>query len=398
LRAQFEQEDTTYSMFTAGSAESINGKGFRIPSYLRPPTGVSGIAEGGSFAQPSAETNDDMYVGVMNMTMSWEATGRVLRNVKDESSLIKGIGGVMENRTKALKKEANRQAFNDGSGLRGIYKSGTTTVTLYNALDHTPLAGFGSTKGAVHMNIGESYDWYDTTLATYRGTVKPTAKTNKTITIGAAISGATDGDILVLSNSLYKMPRGLAYHANNDTGIYQLQSRSTYPELKSVVEDLNGAAITVSTFSKIKRNLESVAGVGKAKTVVGILSEAQDDALCRLGQNFKRWAGNEKTFDGSFDEFRHGDTITKKDPDCDEDRIYLVVPNEIKRYEEMPFGTFNLDGNQMRMRGGISGYGSDAYTGAIGFFGNWGCEQPNCLGLIKRAAVTGLASQVSARA
>lgn len=399
LRPQFEQEKATYNLFErAADAQFVNGKGFRIPSYLRPPTGVGGIAEGGSFKQPGAETSDDMYVSPMSLTMAFELTGRVLANVKDSSSLIKGMNGLLEFRTQALMKEANFQAFDDGTGARGIYKSGTTTMTLYNSTSHTPLASYGSTKGATHVQVGESYDVYDATFATYRGTTTPSAKTNTTITIPAAISGATDTDVLVLSGSLYKVPRGLAYIVNNDTGTFQLLSRSTYPQLKAPVTDLNGAAISVADFIKTKNLLIARAGVGKAKTVVAIMSLAQDDALRRLGLNFKRWDGEAKTFDGSFDKFQAGDTVSFIDPDCDEDRVYLVCKSEIKKYVERPFGIFNMDGNSIRMRSGVSGYGSDAYTGAIGAFYNLGTSDPRCHALIKRAAVTGLATQVAANA
>lgn len=399
LRPQFEQEKATYNLFEqAAGAQFVNGKGFRIPSYLRPPTGVGGIAEGGSFKQPGAETSDDMYVSPMSLTMAFELTGRVLANVKDSSSLIKGMNGLLEFRTQALMKEANFQAFDDGTGARGIYKSGTTTMTLYNSTSHTPLASYGSTKGATHVQVGESYDVYDATFATYRGTTTPSAKTNTTITIPAAISGATDTDVLVLSGSLYKVPRGLAYIVNNDTGTFQLLSRSTYPQLKAPVTDLNGAAISVADFIKTKNLLIARAGVGKAKTVVAIMSLAQDDALRRLGLNFKRWDGEAKTFDGSFDKFQAGDTVSFIDPDCDEDRVYLVCKSEIKKYVERPFGIFNMDGNSIRMRSGVSGYGSDAYTGAIGAFYNLGTSDPRCHALIKRAAVTGLATQVAANA
>ena len=399
LRPQFEQEKATYNLFEqAAGAQFVNGKGFRIPSYLRPPTGVGGIAEGGSFKQPGAETSDDMYVSPMSLTMAFELTGRVLANVKDSSSLIKGMNGLLEFRTQALMKEANFQAFDDGTGARAIYKSGTTTMTLYNSTSHTPLASYGSTKGATHIQVGESYDVYDATFATYRGTTTPSAKTNTTITIPAAISGATDTDVLVLSGSLYKVPRGLAYIVNNDTGTFQLLSRSTYPQLKAPVTDLNGAAISVADFIKTKNLLIARAGVGKAKTVVAIMSLAQDDALRRLGLNFKRWDGEAKTFDGSFDKFQAGDTVSFIDPDCDEDRVYLVCKSEIKKYVERPFGIFNMDGNSIRMRSGVSGYGSDAYTGAIGAFYNLGTSDPRCHALIKRAAVTGLATQVAANA
>jgi phosphoribosyl-AMP cyclohydrolase len=400
LRDQFEQVPATYNMFEEDTeARFVNGKGFRIPSYLRPPTGVSGIGDGGSFAQPGAETYDDMYVYPMSLTMAFEITGRTLRNVEDESSLLDGFKGFLEKRTMALKKEANFQVFNDGSALRGIYKSGTTTVTLYNAIDHTPLANFGSTKGAVQMRVGERYDVYDATLTTLRASaVTPTAKTNKTITIAAAIPGATDGDVFVLSNSLFKTPRGLPYIVNNDTGIFQLQSRATYPQLKAPVTDLNGSAIAVADFTKTKNLLIARAGVGKAKTVMAIMSLAQDDALRRLGQNYKRFDGDARKFDGSFDAFGHGDTVFNIDPDCDEDRIYLTVKSELKRYVEKRFGLYDEDGNEIRMRSGVAGYGSDSWTGAIGAHWNYGTPEPRCHALIKRCAVSGLSTQVLAEA
>ncbi len=399
LRPQFEQEKATYNLFEqAADAQFVNGKGFRIPSYFRPPTGVGSIAEGGSFKQPGAETHDDMYVSPMSMTMAFEFTGRALANAKDASSLIKGMNGLLEMRTTALMKEANYQAFDDGTATRAIIKSiSGSTLTLYNPSAHSPLSSYGSTKGGVHVQVGETYDIYDATFATYKGTVTVTAKTNTTATVSPTPS-ITDTDVMVLSGSLYKAPRGLSYIINNDTGTFQLLSRATYPQLKSPVTDLAGASISVADFIRIKNLLIARAGVGKAKTVTALMSLAQDDALRRLGMNFKRWDGDAKTFDGSFDKFQVGDTVSFIDPDCDEDRIYLICKSEIKKYTERPFGVYNMDGNSIRMRSGVSGYGSDAYTGAIGAHYNFGTSDPRCHAMIKRASVTGLATQVAANA
>lgn len=393
LRDQFEQETATYNLFEkADGPEFVNGKGFRIPSYLRPPVGVHGISEGGSFNQPGAETYDDMFVYPMNMSMAFELTGKTLRNANDSSSMIKGLNGLMEKRMMALKKECNRETFNDGSGLRAVYSSGTTTITLAS----TAAATFGQTKGSRHLEVDERYDWYDSTLATLRqaGVRILSKPSGTTATITAAVAGASAGDVLVLSNSLFKMPRGLAYIVNNDTGTFQLQSRNTYPQLKAVVTDLNGAAIAVQTFTFTKNLLISRAGVGKAKKVIAICSLAQDDALRRLGQNFKRWDGDAKIFDGSFDGFQHGDTVEQVDPDCDEDRLYLTVKSEIKKYPEKELSLYDEDGNELRMRSGSAGYGSDSWTGALGTFTNWGCEEPRLNALIKRASITGLSTQV----
>lgn len=392
LRDQFEQETATYNIFEkADGPEFVNGKGFRIPSYLRPPVGVHGISEGGSFNEPGSETYDDMFVYPMNMSMAFEFTGKTFRNVKDESSMIKKASGLMEKRMMALKKEANRQTFNDGSGYRAFTVSGTTTVTYTTAATANP----GRTKGSRHLEVDERYDVYDATLATLKasGVRILTKPSGTTATITTAIPGQAADDAWILSNSLFKMPRGLGHIINNDTGTFQLQSRNTYPQLRSVVTDLSGAAISVQEFTRTKNLLISRAGIGKAKTLIAICSLAQDNALRNLGVNFKRWDGDAKIFDGSFDKFQHGDTVEQIDPDCDEDRVYLTVRSEIKKYPEKDLGLYDEDGNELRMRAGAAGYGSDAYTGAIGGFWNWGAEEPRLHGLIKRAATTGLSTQ-----
>lgn len=395
LRPQFEQVPTTYNMFGRGKAQFINGKGWRIPSELRPAVGVSGIAEGGSFNEPGTETLDDMYVHRANMSIAWELTGSVLRNSSDES-VIDDSKSIVQRRNKALIKEANRQMFDDGSASRATYKSGTTTPLFYNAIDHTPLDSLHTTKGSRHLQVGERYDWYDSTLATLRASgvkilTKPSAKT---ATIAAAITGATDGDRLVLSNSLFKCPRGLPYHINN-SGFYQLQSRSTYTDLNAVVKDNASADVTVADFTFTKNLLISRAGTGMAKTVIAIMSLAQDNRLRNLGMNFKRWDGSDKIFDGSFDKFQHGDTVEQIDPDCGESDIYLPVKDSIKRYVEKELDVYNEDGNEMRMRSGSAGYGSDSYTGALGTWQNFGSEQPFMNARIKRCGVVGLSTQVA---
>lgn len=402
LQPQFEQEPATYNMFARDSrARFVNGKGYRIPSHIYPATGVSAIGEGGSFKQPGTELLADMYVSVMNLSMAYEITGSALKNLNADS-IIRSFNGLLQMRTAALMKEANYQMYDDGSALRGVYVaagSTSTTLNLTNATTTAPTSGFGWTKGAVHMRVGEQYDVYSSNYATYRGTVIPTSKTATSITIASnTLNGLADGDKFVLSGSLYKAPRGLPYLINNDSGTFQLLSRATYPELRSPVVDLGGASISVADFVKTKNLLIARAGIGKAKTVVAITSLAQDDALRRLGQNFKRWDGNAREFDGSFDSFRSGDTVTALDPDCDEHLIYMVCKDEINKYEQRPFGMYDLDGLTLRMRAGVSGYGADAYTGAMGAWYNFGTKEPRCHALIKGCNVSGLATQVAANA
>ncbi len=397
LKDQYESATPIWNLFKKVDTEFSSGKGFRIPSRFRRSTGVTYGNEGFSFNTPQAAVLDDMYVYPTAVGKAIELTTRVIANAASPESLIKGVTGLYQESSMALAKDMEVNVFGDGSTTRAIYKSGTTTLLLYNAIDHAPLANYGSTKGSMHLNALETYDAYDATYATYRATFQAlTRPTAKTITV-AADPGLTDTDVLVPQNSINKAFRGLAYLVNNDSGIFQLLSRSIFPELKSPVDDLNGSAISVAEFTKTKALLEARAGgEGPAKTLTAIYGPAQKDALLRLGQNLKRFEGTATKFDGSFAEFGHGNTAFVYSPDCDEDRIYLLVLDTLMKFEEMPFGEFDFDGNTLRMRSGIQGYGSAAGTSAVGWSGNLGLNQPRDVALIKRCSVVGLASSVLA--
>lgn len=396
-RKQYEESAMTYAMWGDGKAEFIGGKGWRIANELRPPVGVGGISEGGSFNQPGAETTDDMYIYSMSMTIALEITGTVYRNAQNSDAMVDNIKTILGRRTSALRKEANYQMFDDGAGARATYKSGTTTPLFYNAIDHTPLAGLHTTKGSTHLKIGERYDWYDSTFTTLRqaGVKILTKPTRKTATIAAAVAGATDGDKLVLQNSLFKMPRGIPYIINN-SGIFQLQDRAVYPELNAVVRDLNGSYCGVADFTFTKNLLLERAEEGKAQTVVALMSLCQDNLLRNLGLNLKRWDGAAKSFDGSFDKFEHGDTISKVDKDCGESDIWLTYTNGVQRYTEKKMDLFDEDGQEMRQPAGALGYGADALRAAMGTWQNFGSEMPKDHAVIKRCGVAGGATQVAA--
>jgi hypothetical protein len=77
-----------------------------------------------------------MYVSPMSLTMAFEFTGRALTNVKDASSLIKGMNGLLEMRTTALMKEADYQAYDDGTAARAVIKSISGATLTLQARQH----------------------------------------------------------------------------------------------------------------------------------------------------------------------------------------------------------------------------------------------------------------------
>lgn len=403
LQQQFENQVIVFNAVTKrGKKNFVNGKGERIPSQFRRPTGITAGQEGFSFNAPGLPRWDDMYVYPAEVALAYELSARTIRNFNagSEYTQIEGMSDYLARVSDALTKDLERNMFGNGSGLRAQCTSASgSTITFTTA----PASAYGSTKGAVWVEIGEVYDVI-TSTGTVRGQFKATSSTATTATgtfVGFAAADIASTDFLVPSGGYQNFPNGFAGIINNDTGTFQLQSRATYPQLKANVVDLAGGAITVSDFHQAVafigiRGDDSSQSANGQKGINAWMSWAQHDALLRLGQNLKRFAGTDSKFDGSFQSFGFGNVIISKAVDCDEDRIYFVNMDDLFCLEEKPFGVYDDDGNQLRMKAGTAGVGSTSFTGAMGVAYQLACMQPRKHSLIKRAAITSLPTQVVA--
>lgn len=235
LQTQFENQTTFYNSVVKRKNEGfVNGKGWRIPSDMQRPTGITAGTEGFSFNQPGLPAFADMYVYPAQVALAFELSGRTIRNFNagSKESQISDFSQYMAKVAAALTKDLERNSFGDGSGLRATATSSSGgTLTCAS----TAASAYGSTKGTVWLEIGQLYDVLSSAGA-LRGqalvTAKPSATTATVTYSGMVDADVTAGDILVPAGGYLNFPRGLAYIVNNDTGTFQLQSRSTYPQLR----------------------------------------------------------------------------------------------------------------------------------------------------------------------
>lgn len=399
LQQQFENQTTFYnSVVKRDNKGFVNGKGWRIPSYFNRPTGITAGSEGFSFNVPNNPVYDDMYVYPARVAQAYQISGDVLRNLSGQAdSQLSSVAAYTAEVAAALTKDIERNCGGDGSGLRAACSSASgSTLTLLS----TPASTYGRTKGSVWLNVNETYDVI-TSAGAVRGQVTvsavPTTTTATVTFYGMAASDVTNTDILVPQNGYLQFPRGLAFIVNNDTGVFQLNSRSTRPQLKANVVDLAGAAITVSDFDQAVALVEVRGDALTMPTgVTAWMPRSQYSALVRLGQNLKRFPGEATKFDGSFQEFGFGNVVVKRWLDCDEDRIYFLNSKDLFVCEQKPFGVYDNDGLEMRMAMGANGVGSDSFVGAFGVHFQLGAYQCRGFSLIKRASITNLPTQVLA--
>jgi len=401
LRTQYETQLTAYNAIQKrGKKDFVNGKGERIPSKFRRPTGITAHQEGGSFNAPRNPRYDDMYVFPLAMSLAYDLSGRVIRNFNagSEYTQVEGLSDYLADVASALQKDVERNIWGNGQGSRAIATTGSSGSTIN--LRSAAVAAYGSTKGATHLEIGEVYDIVDPATGTVRTQATITGKTNTTATATFATGDASqvaDGDLLVPQGGYLNFPRGFAYMIDNGNALIQGLLRSIYPELRSSVVDLTGNSQTVSDFNQAVAFLQIRGDVLGPQTGVAVwMPVCQEANMLRLGQNLKRFTGSEKNFDGSFTTFGYGNLTINVAKDIDEDRSYFTRMEDIFCLEEMPFGVYDLDGNQLRMKAGSNGVGSDAYTGAMGVQYNHGIGQPRLHTLIKRASTIALPTEVAA--
>jgi len=400
----FEQEAVGWSTFKKNTkSQFVNGKGFRIPVYPTPPGGHTWFSENdSSFNEPNPYEFKDMYVWPTAYALAFDFTGRVIRNEKDDSSLLRWFGEQLSLYVETGIKEIEEQLPYDGRGIKAVLNgdpgAGPTASGMVIAGTVQPSAQSGYTKGTKYLTKGARYDLVDPATGTRRTgspvTVKTPGPTQVVLTTTTLDVGVADGDLVTAVKGYNKAFRGLAYLINNGSGVFQLLSRADYPELRSPVTDLAQTTLGPAAISKTKANLMYRAGKDQgAKNLIAFLSFGQYEYLRRQGYNLRRFMDSD-TVTGVAGSYTDGDTTFLPNTNCDEDRCYFLDLTDIERYVEMDFGLYDLDGQTIRMKLGDAGVGSDNYAGAIGICMNLGLTAPMKHALIKRAAISDTATQV----
>lgn len=390
----FEQEAIGWTTFKKNTkSQFVNGKGFRIPIYPTPPGGHTWFSENNSnFNVPNPFEFKEMYVWPTAYALPFEFTGRVIRNEKDSSSMLRWFGEQLAMLVETGIKEMEEQLSLDGRGIKAIVAGGTAGSTLVGQI--APDSTGGGTKGTRYLTKGATYEVWSAAGVSKGTFVVAQAGATQITSVAALPAGIAPTDVVTHVNGYNKAFRGLAHLINNGTGILQLMSRQDYPELRSPVTNLADTSIGPASISKTKANLQYRAGKDQgAASLIAFLSFGQYELLRRQGYNLRRFMDSD-TVTGVAGSYTDGDTTFLPNGNVDEDRCYFLDLTDIERYVEMDFGLYDLDGQTLRMRLGTNGVGSDTYAGAIGICMNLGITAPMKHALIKQAAIGDAATLV----
>ncbi len=395
VKQLFEQKAKIYTAIRQSTnSDFVNGKGYRIPNYMNPPTGHGYFPEGGSFNVPGPFKFKDMFVWPIGYALPMQFTGRMIRNFQDTSSMVRWMGGVLKIYTETATKEIEEQLPGDGTGAKAYVASTVAGPPVTITCTTTPTANSGRTKGALYLKEGGTYNVVDPASDTVRGSFKVLAEGPVTVTVDALPAGITAGDAICHVNSWKQAFRGLSHLISNGTDILQTLSRADNPALRSPVTDLGGAQLSPASISRNKALLMYRAGDEEgAAGLACLLSFGQWEVLRRQSYTLYRWmkADDPK---GVADRYTDGDTQFLPNTNIDEDRSFFADMQDLERYVEMDMGLYNLDGLTIRQAPGTNSVGSDVYYAAIGIQFNLGISSPMKHTLIKNAAIDTAATQV----
>lgn len=401
ITPQFQRKAIFFSRIKKDTtAEWVNGKGYKLNSAMTPEASNAYVSEGGSNPAGGQPEYVNMYVNIVRYRKTGDVTSDLYQDLTKAGSageparltFSKHVGEMNANAIRCLEEDF----MGDGSGKKATVGAGSSTTSI--VLSTTPAASFGSSKGAQFLIKNGVYDLLDSagalreaniTLAAVTKGSSPTATPAATLGVTPAAT-----DQLVLAGSFNKAPRGVAYFVNNDTGLFQMLSRGSFPELRSPVEDAGNAALSISLVTKIKRKIKYRSTEENGGMGLTILSSyAQSEAYERLGYNLVRIGAREEVFDPTPKKIGHGDSEWLDTPVVDEDRMYFLQMKDFGRLEKRALGFIEDDGMKIRIKSGSNGTGANSWYFVIGWDGNIYINSPKEHGLIKRLSLNDLATE-----
>lgn len=395
----FEEEAILWNLIDKGESKYTNSRGVRLVTHVEPNPGMSWYQEGGALPVGGTSRKVDMRVFYTRFAISGTLTGDAI-DTTSHDSMLEGLSSRIKEDTTTGIKEFSQQLYEDGKGIKATISAVTTGAA------GTATAGTDA-YGSRRILKGGLYNFYSSAGVQRTAGVSTSTVTANNIGTGVITfdsvptDASASSDVIVYAGSYNKAIHGLPYHVNDDTGLYQGQSRATYPKLKAVVIDASSADLSVSLLDKLEmRTLYRTGASVSTDDFLMISSPTQVHAYKSLGYNLKRFMANDK-FDGGYKTVEHNGHAWLMDIDCSDKDIYFLRTKTWAKYQVRPFGLLREDGKVLHMIPNVTSTSSNAntsfaerYTYYIGGKCDIGCKMPQMNARLKNLSTTNLATGI----
>jgi len=412
LQNQFADEKTTYNLFPK-SDRKPRGLGYVFGVRSSRAQGVGARRESENLPDPLAGKYDQGTISPRYIYGSLRMTGPAIEAAKgDVAAFVEGLADSINDIYESIVVDLNRQACGDGFGLLGTLSEVSDTLTT------TGTTSWGVTMdndmGVQRLIAGMVVDFYQSTTldTTSVGSrilsVNPVTKVaemevNDKSTyvanhpIVAAQSYTVSAATVASGSFMVRQGAREATHATSNTPVEMTGIDGIYDD-GTLLSTFEGISVASGVAPWWEANVLSNSSVNRELSI-DLMLQALDVtrtasmktvSLMRMGLGQRRKYANlllpdvrfaPAELEGGYEKltFSGGDGSVKMiiDPALSPNKVYCETPNAIQRYEMTSLGWGRLD-QQIHQRQGY-----DEWDQFLRLYSNIGCEQRNCLTLIK---------------
>lgn len=354
----FDRDDVFFATIEKRPVEVISTRDMRAPLEIRT-GGKTGYynPDGGDMGRGDMPFFDKAIVNSVHLKHAVEFTTKTMwATDNNRKAVINAFRHNLATAMKEFRRQVDSQCMTDGTGTLGTI----TTVSTSGGVDTYTLTTDGF--GARLIRFGQNLNVFNSALTTCRtggGTQNETSVTfydlaNKTINVTPSVTGATAGDLLVMSGLQSTPPTGLLgikYHDSNaSTGTWLGFDRSQNPEIRDNRVNGNNSALTLPLPRLAINKIGDRVGIKQRNKTTAWTHPAQQQAYEELGFNVIRVdkAAKEEGLDLYFnDNMRIAGAPLKVSYSWDRTRIDFIDTDVWGRAELHPPGFYqNPDNNQ----------------------------------------------------
>lgn len=377
---EFQGQDTfpLFKWVMAQKKEPLNEFGRRIILYLSQDGGETFFTYAdASFRDYIAPEYDAMRTYPARFGKSIVVDGDMLRALKrGDENYFQRYQEKIDNAANAARKILSRHFHGDGTGTLAIATSAhgvVGVVTLTGMFTSGGVSAQASTKGTSNLKKNEIYQAINPANDTVRGTFTVLVEGRRQVQANLTSGTIAINDKIVQFGSYKKVPVGLRYLANFNNRVLQNYNTANAPQLNTPVYAAGGNAISPAAFSIAKGLVQTFANdVNEEKGKMIIMTPGHQKTLVNQAFQYRQYVnlkGDETVYGVPSKYIDMDGDVHFLDSDAPDEQIRILDANSYSAGEDMPWGLYDDDGNQWRMRHGTNNAGSDVWFLVIGWHG-----------------------------
>lgn len=374
VQTVFESDDAFYANIKKRDVEVVSYREMRAPLELRPGGKFQYFnPNGGDLGRGGGPTFDKAVLRPVFMSENIEYTKLTQWSTDDRrKAVIDAVRRLTAGALVELRRQIDAQLQQAGTGAIGTIASHSTSsgVDTY-VLDND--------FGARLVRFDQVVQIYDSTLTTFRGraTITFWDVANNTIHVEPAITGVTDGDVLVTDGlssptslpALYGVPY---HHSNASSGTWLGFDRATTPEIRSNRVNGGNGPLTLPLPRLAINKIGNRIGIDANFKATAWTHPCQLQAYEEIGQliSFIQKSPKEESLNMYFgDNMQLAGAPAKGHFNWNKERIDFVVDSLWGRAEILPIGFYTSDGRRIfELRGPSGGVATaDIFYMIVGF-------------------------------